>query len=327
LNPKPDNPDETEAQSPADSQARRITRSLLEQVPSVARRTEADAIFAYLDAIQDLEWQLDDDLAAKAIYVSRRAQPHLKDALSGGRVLRVPSVPLSRVGQVKIAVFLALSRNLIRTGDTIVFLSGPESGGTVDTMMVSQVGQQFEMVAGADQADQANTQISPEVLERLIDIAAELGHQGREGKPVGAIFVLGDSQKVMGLSRQMILNPFQGYPRQQRNILDEQIHETVKELASIDGAFIVHGDGTIETCGAYLKTASQQEYELPRGLGTRHHAAAAITAVTDALAVTVSESTGTVTIFRGGRPITEIEKPRVGRSRRRRPAQSDGETH
>jgi hypothetical protein len=70
------------------------------------------------------------------------------------------------------------------------------------------------------------------------------------------------------------------------------------------------GDGVMETCGAYIRTASQEEFELPRGLGARHHAAAAITAVTDSTAVTVSESTGSVTIFRGGRIITEIQKPR-----------------
>ena len=66
----------------------------------------------------------------------------------------------------------------------------------------------------------------------------------------------------------------------------------------------------METCGAYLRTASQEEFELPRGLGARHHAAAAITAVTDSIAVTVSASTGSITIFRRGRIITEIQKPR-----------------
>ncbi len=284
----------------------------------------ADAIFVYLEALEGLDWSLEDDLAAKAIYVSRQGEAALPEDLQAGRILRVPSVPLSRVGQVKIAVFLALSRNMIQPGNTIVFLSGSGTPATIDTVMVSQVDRQFEMVAAADQSSGVGEGVSPEVLEKLIDIAAELGHQGREGKPIGAIFVLGDSEKVNGLSRQMILNPFRGYPREQRNILDEKVHETIKELASIDGAFILHGDGTIETCGAYLKTASQHEYELPQGLGTRHHAAAAITAVTDALAVTVSESTGTVTIFRGGRPITEIEKPRLGRPRRRNAAESGG---
>jgi diadenylate cyclase len=79
----------------------------------------------------------------------------------------------------------------------------------------------------------------------------------------------------------------------------------------------------IETCGTYIRTTGQPEYELPRGLGARHHAAAAITAVTGAISVTVSESTGSITIFRNGRIITEIQKPRStgekSRLRRSRP--------
>jgi DNA integrity scanning protein DisA with diadenylate cyclase activity len=112
------------------------------------------------------------------------------------------------------------------------------------------------------------------------------------------------------MSRQLILNPFQGYEEANRNILDPSLKETVKELSTIDGAFILRGDGVIESCGAFLKTTGQKESELPQGLGARHHAAAGITAVTDSIAVTVSESTGTVTVFRGGGLITEIEKPR-----------------
>jgi len=124
------------------------------------------------------------------------------------------------------------------------------------------------------------------------------------------MFIVGDTEHVIPLTRQFVLNPFKGYPPAERNILDASLEETVKELATLDGAFIVRGDGAMETCGSYIRTASQEEFELPRGLGARHHAAAAISAVTDCIAVTVSESTGSVTIFRGGRIVTEIQKPR-----------------
>jgi DNA integrity scanning protein DisA with diadenylate cyclase activity len=61
-----------------------------------------------------------------------------------------------------------------------------------------------------------------------------------------------------------------------------------------------------------LKTAGQEEFKLPQGLGARHHAAAGITSVTRATAVTVSESTGNVMVFRGGKAILEVEKIRLG---------------
>ena len=165
------------------------------------------------------------------------------------------------------------------------------------------------MPSGAD-LTMTSSHILPEVIERVVDIASELGSEGREGRPVGAMFVVGDTDHVLPLTRQLVLNPFKGYPPDERNILDYSLEETVKELATLDGAFILRGDGVMETCGAYIRTTGQPEYELPRGLGARHHAAAAITAVTDCIAVTVSESTGSITIFRGGRIITEIQKPR-----------------
>ena len=73
----------------------------------------------------------------------------------------------------------------------------------------------------------------------------------------------------------------------------------------------------IETCGVLLQTASQEKYELPPGLGARLHAAAGITAVTASIAITVSESTGTISIFRGGKMITEIEGLRTKGALRR----------
>ena len=47
---------------------------------------------------------------------------------------------------------------------------------------------------------------------------------------------------------------------------------------------------------------------LKQGLGSRHAAAAGITASTKSVAITLSESTGEVRVWRRGQLITEIEK-------------------
>jgi len=303
----------SESAKPASSgHANVITQSLVEQTPAIAASCGAAAIFVYADALSGAE--LPSELQDRVIYVSRTAD-ETNDGEHGPRSILVPDVSLSRLGQVKIALFLALARGIISRGDTVVFLAGVSASGTLDTIVVMQVGEEFELFRATGR-DSLPAKVNPEVIERVIGIASELGTEGREGKPVGAIFVLGDCEKVLGLSRQLILNPFRGYPESQRNILDHDLEETIKELASIDGAFLVRGDGVIESCGAYLKTASQEEYELPRGLGGRHHAAAAITSVTDSIAVTISESTGSVTVFARGHIITEIEKPRSAADRR-----------
>jgi diadenylate cyclase len=290
--------------------AKVITSSLLEHVPGIVESCGAKALFVYVDAMEDDA--LDLNLAVKArVFCVTRAAPEDKEPQLGAiQCLRIPNVPLTRMGQVKIAVFLALSRGLIEHGDRVVFLSGLAAAKTLDTIIVTEVGREYEIFASGTDLTPGSSRILPEVIERVVDIASELGSEGREGRAVGAMFVIGDTDRVLPLTRQLVLNPFKGYPPDERNMLDYSLEETVKELATLDGAFIVRGDGVMETCGTYIRTTGQLEFELPRGLGARHHAAAAITEVTDAIAVTVSESTGSITIFRSGRIITEIQKPR-----------------
>jgi len=167
---------------------------------------------------------------------------------------------------------------------------------------------EYEMFASS-LGEKLTDGVRPEVFERILAIAAQLGNEGREGKPVGTTFVIGDAGHVLEHSEQMILNPFSGHPRERRNVLDPKLEETLKEFATIDGAFIVTGDGYVDTAGAFLRS-TVPGVELPHGLGARHASAAAITAETKSVAVTVSESTGTVTVYHGGRILIEIEKPR-----------------
>ena len=286
------------------------TNVLIDHLEQIADSSAAKVLFINLDAIGADPSELIRFIKIPIFYVSNSlAEPPPTTELDI-HYIRVPNVPLTRMGQVKVAVFLALSRGHVHYGDPIVFLTGRIGSGRLDTLIVTEVGNEYEMFTGANKGFVIPDFIQPEVLEKVIDIASELGAEGREGKQVGTLFVIGDTEHVQFLSRQFILNPFQGYPEEQRNILDPTLEETVKEMSTLDGAFVVRGNGVIESCGTFLKTASQEEFELPRGLGARHHAAAAITAVTDSISVAVSESTGTVTVFQGGGIILDIEKPR-----------------
>ncbi|MBW3596301.1 MAG: diadenylate cyclase [Planctomycetes bacterium] len=297
--------------------SRRICRALVENLKAVVESSGAAAIFVYADALAGEQLPLPAELREKVIYIAKTQAEQRELEERGARFLRVPNVALSRMGQVKIAVFLALSRKLVRRGDIAACLTGLPASGALDTLIITEVGAETEMFASQPGEESLPKGLLPEVVERVIGIAAALGSEGREGKPVGALFVIGDSQRVVTLSRQLILNPFHGYSEEVRNVLDPNLEETVKELSTIDGAFIISGEGVLATCGAYLQTTPQDEEAdpLPRGWGARHHAAAGITAATEAIAVSVSESTGTVTVFRNGHIVTEIEKSRAGRRR------------
>ena len=297
---------------PARSEATKITRSLLNHAHQLAEEISAAAVFAYEDALPGEDWTCPPELAARLLLVVRGAEA--KDACSweekGYRgVIEVPGQQLTRMGQVKVAVLLALARGLLQPGDQIVCLTGIAKSGSLDMLLVTEVGREFEVFLAPTAGEAILPYLHPQVLSRIIAIAVALGSEGREGKPVGTLFVLGDTEKVVPLTHQMILNPFYGYKEEERNILDPRLEETIKELATVDGAFIIRGDGVIQSSGTYLKTSAFPEEGLPSGLGARHQAAAGISFVTECIAVAVSQSTGTVTVFRNGKIVTALEKP------------------
>jgi diadenylate cyclase len=221
--------------------------------------------------------------------------------------IQSPSFPASRTGQIKIGILLALSRNLISNNDKVICISGSSKLGVFDTIVCLDVAAEYEFFF-ANAPAILPSDIKPEVLERILGLAGEIAVEGREGKPLGTIFVIGDTNTVNKFVTQLIINPFRGYSEAERNILDPALAETIKEFASIDGAFVITGDGIILSAGSYLRPQLDAE-TLPSGLGSRHVAAAGITACTNALSITISESTGMVTLFKNGATIMTISKP------------------
>ena len=142
------------------------------------------------------------------------------------------------------------------------------------------------------------------VMQSIISLAVELAREGREGRRVGAIFVVGDEKNVLAKTRPMILDPLAGHDKEVRDIHDPDLRETLKELSLLDGAFIISMDGYALSACKYLD-ADARGLDLPLGLGTRHVAAASITRATEATAVVVSESS-VVRVFIQGELIAEI---------------------
>jgi diadenylate cyclase len=280
---------------------------MLHAALEVIERSNLRELLLYVDGLAHLEEldQIQFQSNYEVILVARSETCYEAALKHTHKVVRVPEINLTRIGQIKMAVMLAFSKRFLRPDDRFVFLTGLAKG-KLDTLMVMEVGREYEMFQTVDQPP-LTEHIRRAVFERVLNLALQLASEGREGKPLGAIFVLGDSAAVQENSRQNIINPFKGYPENERNIMDDTMTETVKEFASIDGAFVIKGRGVIVSAGTYLLPKLVPE-ELPQGLGARHAAAAAITAATKSIAVTISESTGTVRIWRQGQMITEIEK-------------------
>ncbi len=281
--------------------------AMMESALSIIRKCNLKALLIYVDGLASLDELelLDFKASVQIILIARNDSVYEKALEYTDKVVRVPQVSLTRISQIKLAVMLSFSNRFLEPGDKFIFLAGlPDE--PLDTMMILEVGREYEMFQSVDQPP-LTEHIRRAVFERVFSLALELAAEGREGKPIGVIFVLGDSNSVIENSRQMIMNPFKGYPESERNILDDQMKDTIKEFSAIDGAIIIKGTGVVVSAGTYLLPRLVCE-DLPQGLGARHVAAAAITAATRSIAISISESTGTVRIWRQGKMITEIEK-------------------
>ena len=279
----------------------RVSRLLLETAATLAQTCDARAIVIYVDALPDL-----DAVPPRTVLVTRNdhdVQRVERFGESSPQSIAVPKVTLDRLGQVKLAAIVALSNRIIDMGDTVIFLTGPFRS-LLDSVVVMSIGAEYELFDTTEQPS-IEEHIKRAVFHRVLSLALDLGMQGREGRRVGALLVVGDAKHVLEYCGQMILNPFKGYPEKTRNLLDDEMTETVKEFSSLDGAFIIRGNGVIETAGAHIRVGISEG--LPSGLGARHAAAAGITANTKSIAFTVSESDGTVRVWRAGKLVASLE--------------------
>lgn len=284
-------------------------RMMVEAACTIAKKTRSRGVLLYADMLEDYDSlkKIGEEKKTDLI-LAVKDQTSFQEASSiFQKVLRIPNVPLGRINQIKMAIIQALSKGLVKKGDKWVCLSGIPQLKALDNLLILEFGTEFELISSSDLPVISEIAM-PEVFETLLTLALELASEGKEGrKPAGTIFVLGKHEDVLKFSHPMVINPFQGYPEEERNILDSRLKETVKKFSSIDGAFVLREDGVILAAGRHLD-ASGENIEIPLGLGSRHRAAAGITHLTPALAIVISEETGGVRIFHHGKIFMEIGK-------------------
>jgi DNA integrity scanning protein DisA with diadenylate cyclase activity/mannitol/fructose-specific phosphotransferase system IIA component (Ntr-type) len=284
---------------PVQTQQNRVNRLMFREAEFVARGADCGAIMVFGDTfIGGIEPGV---LRAKhkTILVTRNPIGAGEDRRDFSETIQVRSFSSQRLAQLRSAILVALTRGIVSFNDRICCVGGMTGSNQFDTVVVVDIEREFQSLLTGAAADLLPDDVKPEVLERVIAVATELAVEGREGRPVGCLFVVGDTDKVALLTKPLVLNPFYGYKEEDRNILNPFMDETVKEFSSIDGAFIIRGDGVVESAGSLVQ-ATDSNHNLPSGLGSRHAAAAAISVAANCIAIIVSSSTGQVTLFRRG---------------------------
>ena len=153
----------------------------------------------------------------------------------------------------------------------------------------------LERIFGPVASSARCAEVMRETIEEVVQLSVEIAREGREGRKIGTLFVVGDVENVLERWRPL-LDDLLG-------VRSAEFRETVKELAQLDGAFVVDKHGTFVSAARYISV--DPSTPLLPGLGTRHAAAASITKETDAVAVVVSQSS-IVRVYADGEIRAEI---------------------
>ena len=292
-----------------DAERNRINRLMYREAGRVAIGADCGAIVVFGDVMAGGIRPPVLSSRLKTILVTRAALETGGGQGTFNETIQVRSFSSQRLAQLRSAMLVALTRGIVTFSERVCCVGGIAGSNRFDTLVVVDISREFETLLTGSTSDLLPDDVKPEVLERVIAVAMELAVEGREGRPVGCLFVVGDNARVGALSKPLVLNPFFGYKDEDRNILNPFMDETVKEFSSIDGAFLIRGDGVVESAGSLIQ-ATDNVHQLPSGLGSRHAAAAAISVAANCISIVVSSSNGQVTLFRRGvmLPLTETRR-------------------
>ena len=170
-------------------------------------------------------------------------------------VVSIPNEQQTRQFQVTQVLLEAIADELLQTGDDVIVVYSAFEKDSLDTVTAVRLGDQLSKLTSRD-LQRLETKVPLDTLRIVVDLACEIGREGREGKPVGTLFVVGNHRKVMELSSPTIHDPFRGYPKSERALRDARVRESLKELAQIDGAFVISSDGLAVAAGRHLSATS-----------------------------------------------------------------------
>ncbi len=288
------------------------TVALLQAARDLVKSLPADAVLLLTETSLDWE-EVGRSLAGCKLFVAA-INPALTRPLRDNpdwTVIDLDAEPLPTQDRMNNALLKAVTLEVLQPGAHIVALyngiasSEDDAPEPIDSLSIIHLGEHLERMTAQDLRVLANA--APlDVLRAVVELATEIGREGREGQPIGTILVVGDTRKVLSLSRFQNFNPFRGYSRAERDVRKRDVREQIKEIAKLDGAILISRDGIAEAACLHLG-ARGEGINLRKGFGSRHIAAAGISKQTNAIAFAVSQSSGSVRVFQKGEEVLHIE--------------------
>lgn len=288
------------------------TVALLQAARDLVKMLPADAVLILTETAVDWD-EVGRLLGGCRLFVAAENPTHTKPLRERDdwTVIDLDPEPVPTQERMNGALLKAVSRELLQPGSHVVALYNgiasfeDDAPEPVDSLSVIHLGEHLERMTSQDLRVLGRS-VPLDVLRAVVDLASEIGREGREGQPIGTIIVVGDTRKVLSLSRFQNFNPFRGYTRAERDIRQRDVREQIKEIAKLDGAILVGRDGIAEAACLHL-SARADGVNLRKGFGSRHAAAAGISKQTSAIAFAVSQSSGSVRVFQKGEEVLHIE--------------------
>jgi diadenylate cyclase len=281
----------------------RESKLLVNHCFDLARQLHITKILAFAESVLDQRYILEKRKQETIILLTKDKAKIREEFLPYCTVISLPGQSLSRSDQFQLGLLIAVLQNLVEHDETVLCITGLVGSLRLDNMLITNLLRDNRWFQQHTYEKIPKNILRSQEFIRLLDIALRLASQGREGKKIGTIFVLGDYQKYDKYLTQLVLNPCKGHPKKNRNIHDNDFFETIREFAALDGAFIVDNEGVVEKAGVYLNPPASEKTIMLKGFGARHAAAASLTAATEALTITVSESSSSVIVFFDGSAI------------------------
>lgn len=281
--------------------------TILNAAGMLVHETHADALLILLDGSTDWQRlrQSVPEFVAKIIVAT-----DLEEDLAGASDAGLYPLPLNKqksplLERLQHALLEAVADQVLNNNCDVIAVYGGFELQKMDSISLIRLDDRMKRLTSRD-LQQLESSVPLKTLQVVIDLATQVGREGREGKKVGTLFVVGDTRKVLQHCKDSGFDPMKGYSRKLRNLFDPRVREDIKEIAMMDGAFIVSAEGIIEKSRQIIEI-SHAELTLSKGLGARHWAGAAISQSTKAIGIVVSQSTGTVRLFQNGDTVLRIE--------------------
>ena len=299
--------------------------AFVDAAQKLAKATDSDSMLILLE--KEINWtKLKKKTSTlEVVVIATHAEDVHQSAIEANvKTVLLESPIIDARDQLAQAVLASVADAHIKNGTQLVALFDSGGDGDVaDTITAFSLTEKLGRLTARD-LRQLKTTVPLETLKVVVDLAVEIGREGREGKAIGTMFVVGDHRKVLEQSRAGGYDSVKGYSRKERNLHDTRTREGVKEVAQLDGMFVVSSDATVEAAARIIDTP-QVEITMTKGLGSRHFAGAAISKNTKAIAVVVSQSSGTVRIYQDGAVVLRIE-PLQRAMKWKNPVQTSGPT-